>query len=405
MDVCIIGGGAAGLVCGISAALCANKVRILEARDRIGKKILATGNGKCNMTNADMSLSHYHGIKSEADSRQLINDVFNKFSSKDTVRFFEQLGISVIYRNGYAYPRSEQASSVLDALRFKLASLNAEIICDCRVKSIRKENGIFVISSENGEFTADKVVLSCGSKASLPGNAPDGYYLAKSFGHNIINPYPALVPIVCSGSKFKSLSGIRTQGTITVYDGKDEVIASAIGELQLRDYGVSGIPAFMVSADVSSNIGIGKKLYLILDFMPDVSFADLVKLLKQRIKDCPYKTAENYLIGLFNKNLALALLKESSIDLKFSVTDFTDSMIDNLANQIKNFRAEIIGTKGIEDAQICAGGVDVCEIKSNLESKIIDGLYFAGEMIDVHGDCGGYNLQWAFSSGMVCGND
>lgn len=405
MNVCVIGGGASGLISAICAASSGDKVIILELRDRVGKKILATGNGKCNMTNADMSLSHYHGLKSEEDSRALVSDVFNKYSRDDVVDFFEKLGIMVSYNNGYAYPYSQQASSVLDVMRFRLEALFVDIITDCNVTEIKKDKNVFNIYTDKGTFGADKVILACGSRASLPDNIPDGYNLARKMGHSIIGPLPALVPIICKDAVFKSLAGIRTKGKISLYNGDNTEITENFGELQLAQYGVSGIPAFMISYQVSKQIQNGEKLHLILDFMPDISRDDLIIALKKRISDCPYKTAENFLIGILNKNLALAIIKECGIDYKLKVSDFTDDNIIRLSDKIKFFRAEVSNTKQMKDAQVCAGGIDVSEINSNLESKIVKGLYFAGEMIDVHGDCGGYNLQWAFSSGMVCGYD
>ena len=405
MNVCVIGGGASGLVSAVCAAQNGDKVKILELRDRVGKKILATGNGKCNMTNADMSLSHYHGLKSEEASRALVSDVFNKYSKEDVVDFFEKLGILISYNNGYAYPYSQQASSVLDVLRFKLEALSVDVITDCTVDEIKKDKNIFNVYTDKGRFKADKVILSCGSRASLPDNIPDGYNLAVKLGHSIIGPLPALVPITCKDAIFKSLAGIRTKGKITLFDSDNTEIAENFGELQLAQYGVSGIPAFMISYQVSKQLKNGKKLYLILDFMPDISRDDFISILKKRISDCPYKNAENLLIGLLNKNLALALIKDCGIDYRLSVSDFNEEDIVRLADKIKSFRVHVSGTKQMKDAQVCAGGVDVSELNSNLESKFVKGLYFAGEMIDVHGDCGGYNLQWAFSSGMVCGYD
>lgn len=403
MNVCVIGGGAAGLIAAINAASLGNKVRILELRDRVGKKILATGNGKCNMTNADMSLSHYHGLMSEEASRTLVKSVFDMFSPDDTIRFFEELGVPVMFKNGYAYPRSEQAASVLEVLRLKLESLSVDVCCDCKVKSIEKKDSKFIIYTSVNTYSADRVILACGSGASLKENDEAGYHLAKNLGHTIIKPLPSLVPILCENKIFKSLSGIRTKGSIEVYDDNNNFLASDQGELQLTSYGVSGIPAFMVSHVVAKHIENGSKLHLLLDFFPELSKDELLELLKKRVADCSYKMAETFLIGLLNKNLSLAIIKDCGIDYKLNVTMLSNKMLENIVDHIKSFKAEIAGTKSYQDAQICAGGVSVDEIKTNLESKLVSGLYFAGEMIDVHGDCGGYNLQWAFSSGSVCG--
>lgn len=404
MNVCVIGGGAAGMVSAIRAAGAGHNVRILELRDRIGKKILATGNGKCNMSNADQSLSHYHGLEDEDASRRLVESIFEKFSQEDTLAFFEELGIETINRNGYIYPRSEQAASVLDVLRYKLEDLGVTISCDCSVREIIRDNKGFKIMTSQGLVNADRVIMACGSLASLQKASDDGYSLAKSLGHNVINPLPALVPIECKGNAFKSVAGVRTKGSIRIYDNNNKLLSEDTGELQLNSYGVSGIPAFMVSHIVSKYIAEGRKLFVSLDFMPEKSSDELKHMLYDRINRAPYKVAETFLIGLLNKNLALALVKESGIDFKMQVTGLSDINLDSLVSKIKDFRAEIIGTKSYKEAQICAGGVDVRELKDTLESRLVEGLYFAGEMVDVHGDCGGYNLQWAFSSGSVCGN-
>ncbi len=399
-DVLIIGGGASGLVAAISAARCGAKTVILEHMDRVGKKILATGNGKCNYTNSKQGITKYRG-----DDPAFVLPVFEQFGFEETVTFFEDLGISPKIKNGYYYPASEQAASVLDVLRMELSYQKVAIETDCTITSISKKKDGFEVSTNLGCFCAKKILFSTGLKAS-PKSGSDGSaipYIEK-LGHHFADIVPALVQLQGKQPFFKALAGIRAEIQANLYiDGAFSTSES--GELQLTDFGVSGIPIFQLSRFASKALKQKKEVYILLDFQPSLGKKALKQLLSERMHLFgKNKTAEESLIGLFHKKLIPVLLKESQIALHVPAKDVTESQLDVLSNTIKKLRVDVIGTKSFEQAQVCAGGVKTAEIDAKtLESKVVPGVYFAGEVIDIDGTCGGYNLQWAWSSGYVAG--
>lgn len=400
MQVYVIGGGASGMVAAITAARKHHKVTILEQQNHTGHKILATGNGRCNMTNADQSLSHYHGLSNENSSQTLASAVFSRFSYDDTLTFFDELGIVTKNKGGYLYPRSEQASAVADALAMKLQELNVRIICDCAVSEVIQKDRFQIITSK-GNFSADRIILATGSYAGTKGLA--GYELARQLGHHVIEPLPALVQLTSDASLFKPIAGIRTQGKVTLVSSESEVLGSDTGELQLTAYGLSGIPVFQVSYLASRELSQKRKVNALLDFMPDYDEDSLKSLLMNRKRLLADRCMDQFFVGLLNKNLGSFLVSQSGINLTKCAGELTDQEMNCLLVNLKEFKAPVKGTKSYSDAQICTGGIDVEEIDGNLESKKVSGLYFCGEIIDLNGDCGGYNLQWAWSSGAVAG--
>lgn len=399
-DIAIIGGGAAGMVAAISAARAGAKVLILEHMDRIGKKILATGNGKCNYTNEDQAFEHYRG-----DHPEFILPVMEQFGFEETISFFEELGIYPKIKNGYYYPASEQAASVLDVLRMELAYLKVEICLECEIKQVEKVQDFFEIRTNHGVFQPQKVLFSTGLKAS-PKTGSDGSaipYIEK-FGHHFKDIVPALVQLQGKQAFFKALAGIRAEINANLYIN-DTYVTSEKGELQLTDYGISGIPIFQLSRFASKALKRKEKVVVLLDFAPNLNGKELFRLLERRMhllgKD---KTVSEALIGLFNKKLIDVLLKESQIKVDCKASRLSKDDIGRLGRTIKEFRVDVIGTKSFEQAQVCAGGVATEEIDpATMESKLVKGLYFAGEVVDIDGTCGGYNLQWAWSSGYVAG--
>lgn len=399
LDVIIIGGGASGLMAGIMAAENGAGVLILEHMDRIGKKILSTGNGKCNFTNLDQGVKNYRG-----EHPEFVKKIMEKFGLKETLCFFRRLGIYEKSRNGYLYPNSEQASAILEVLRQEAEHQKVKIECDVKVADIAKVKKEFCISTNKGNYSCKKVILATGSKAApVTGSDGSGYELSKKSGHKIISPVPALVQLKGKGTYFKSLAGIRTEAGLTLkIDGT--IVYKEQGELQLTDYGISGIPVFQLSRFATRGLEKRKKTTIVIDFIPTLNRNNLSELLEERIKNCPYKTADGFLIGLFHKKLGTVLLKESGIPLGKIVISLSKEEKKKLVLTIKEFTVEITGSKPFENAQTCAGGIDTKELdERTLESKIMSGLYFAGELIDIDGACGGYNLQWAWSSGAIAG--
>ncbi len=388
------------MVAAISAARAGAKVAIIEHMDRIGKKILATGNGKCNYTNEDQAMEHYRG-----DDPSFILPVMEQFGFEQTVSFFGDLGIYPKVKNGYYYPASEQAASVLDVLRMELAYLKVEIFLSCELKQVHKRQDFFEISTSQAQILAKKVLFSTGLKAS-PKTGSDGSaipYIEK-FGHHFKDIVPALVQLQGKQAFFKALAGIRAEINANLYIN-GTYVTSERGELQLTDYGISGIPVFQLSRFASKALKRGEKVAVLIDFAPDLKGKELFRLLERRMtllgKD---KSAAEALVGFFNKKLIDILLKEVQIAPDRKAALLSKDEIGRLGRKIKEFRVDVTGTKPFEQAQVCAGGVDTSEIDAaTLESKLVKGLYFAGEVVDIDGTCGGYNLQWAWSSGYVAG--
>ncbi len=398
----IIGGGAAGLMAAITAAENGAEVTILEHMPRVGKKILSTGNGKCNMTNMHMTADCYRCGEPDVPMQ-----VIGRFPVAETLRFFRRIGILTTDRNGYVYPASGQAQTVLDALMNKADSLGITTICESKVQSIEKtKKGMFAVKSLSGTHYADFVILAAGSMAAkVTGSDGSGYELAKSLGHKIKKPLPALVQLKCSGDFFKAIAGVRCDAKVGIYTvGKrgerQTLLAEDTGELQLTDYGISGIPVFQVSRFAAEALDHKKQVAAAIDFMPEYTTEALFELLKEQRMYLHDRTAGEFMNGLFNKKLALLFLKAAYLKPDMKVSAISDKKLWELVDVIKDASFEVTGTNSYDKAQICMGGVSLKEVNAEtMESRLVPGLYFAGEILDVDGICGGYNLQWAWSSG------
>lgn len=397
--VMVIGGGASGITAAISAARCGAEVIIIEHMDRIGKKILSTGNGKCNYTNRKQGLSCYRG-----ENPAFVLPVFNQFGFQETISFFKELGIYPKERNGYFYPASEQATAVLDVLRLELKRLHVPIITECSLHSVQKTKQGFLVATNQGDFLVDCCIFACGGKA-FPKSGSDGsaFPYIESLGHSFIDVVPALVQMKAKQSFFKKIAGIRADISIKLYINSRQICEDR-GEVQLTDYGVSGIPTFQVSRYAAKALNQNKKVQAVLDFVPYLKEEELLTELERRFYHKNAKTAEEALIGFFQKKLIPLFLKENQISLQIPSQDVPKHKIKTFAHYLKNVTIDITDTKGFESAQVSAGGVDTAELNGEtLESLFVPGLYFAGEVIDIDGMCGGYNLQWAWSSGYVAG--
>ena len=382
IDVAVIGGGASGIMAAIFAARCRKSVCILEKNPRIGKKILATGNGRCNFTNINAKKEDYNS--------DFVASSLECFSPKKVIAFFEELGmLSREEAEGRVYPLSGQATAVLDVLRLELSRLSVKEMVDFDVQKIEKKGDGFVIISKNNRVEAKKVILSTGGMASpKSGSDGKGYELLKSFGHHTTKLTPSLVQLKCE----KSVGGVRAYGRVTTKSGKSD-----IGEIQFNNYGISGIPVFGLAKYVKK----GESVFL--DLLPDYTEDEVIKILKNK----PKQTMETYLIGILNKALAHFLLKECGITplSKMSDTLKNDEII-KIAKKIKSWRFDVTGTMPWENAQVTAGGIELSEVNpETMESKLIKNLYITGEVLDIDGPCGGYNLQWAWASGMVAGSE
>lgn len=398
-DIITVGAGAAGLAAAISAKRNNRdlKIAILEAQSKAGKKILVTGNGRCNLTNTNVSKEFYHGSFD-------VSKTLNRFSAEKLINFFSTLGLVCdIETNGLVYPHSRQASAVLDVLLMEIKRLKIEIICDCKVELIRKKGEFFNIKTSNGEYTAKKVVMSCGGKAfPTAGGTGLGLDVIKNLGHNIMPLFPALCPIQVKSDFMKSLKGIRAKAEVTLNDG-EKAIKNEIGEVQFTDNALSGICVF----NLTTLLPKVKSPVISVNLAKDYSYIELLNLLSDRKKLFANEPIENYFTGLFHKNIGIALLK--------SVTDkpmteickrLSDKEIKALANLIQNWKFECKQCKDFSKAQVMLGGVNGSEVNNyTFESKIVKNLFICGEALDVCGDCGGFNLHFAFASGIITGEN
>lgn len=402
--ILVIGGGSAGMMAAITAAGEGADVVILEHNDKIGRKILSTGNGRCNFTNVNQEPACYR-----SDNAAFPWKVISRWSVEQVVTWFEELGVCARNKNGGLYPFSEQASAVLDVLRLEVERLGIRVQTGIHVTGVKKEKKGFVVTGKADGKTkfslqGDAVILAAGSKAaSKLGSDGSGYDIAKNLGHHMIPVVPALVQLRCREGFFKALAGVRVQGKVSLYvDGVCK--GEDAGEIQLTDYGISGIPVFQISRFAARGLYEKKQVTAVLDFLPDFDKNQLNEFLAARAAGRPDKTMEMFFAGLFHKKLSQVLMKVSGIPASKRAGDLTRKEMEKLVLAIKEFRTEVTQTNSFEQAQICAGGIDTEEVNDEtMESYQVKGLYFAGEILDVDGICGGYNLQWAWSSGYLAG--
>lgn len=399
-NILIVGGGASGLMSAIFLKDFGLDVAIVEGTDRVGKKILTTGNGRCNISNNNINypFSGYY-----SDTKNFFVEVLNKFSVEDTLNFFSFLGLPIIeLEKGKLYPQSLQASSVVDIFRLALEDRKIPVYNSCKIKSIHKRKN-FILSTDStdfSEFSCEKLILSCGGKsAEKTGSDGSGYKLAKELGHSIIKPLPAIVQLKLNYPSLKALSGIKFDALASILVD-DIVIRSDFGEVLFTDYGISGPPILQLSHIASKSIENDKKVSIVVDLFPNKSKEDIENFIYGHFSMFSHRKVIDSLIGVLNKKLIPIFLKEAKIsDLHKPVYDLTWSEKSNIISLMKKWQFSCIGTNGFNNAQVTSGGINTSEINSStLESRIIDNLYFTGEILDVHGDCGGFNLQWAWSS-------
>lgn len=386
----------------IMAARKGAQVTILEHMDRLGKKILSTGNGRCNLTNLKLSKECYR-----CDQKEFPLMVLRRFGVKETLDFFDEIGVLTKDKNGYVYPNPEQAAAVLDLLRLEVLHQGVTVVLDCQVKQIeRSQSGKgFTVKTSLGDYEGKKVVLAAGSKAAaFTGSDGSGYDLAQKLGHRVILPLPALVQLRCEGKHFKQLAGVRCEAKVSLYSGRERM-AWDQGEVQLTDYGISGIPVFQVSRFASKTLAVKKPVRAVIDFLPSMDMDKAMAFLVQRRKALGHLKCGDFLTGVLHKKLSAVLLKLSGIQAEQEAQSVPGDRWAQLLQRIKAFEAVVTGTNSFEQAQVCCGGVDTREIcPDTLESRLIPGLYVTGELLDVDGICGGYNLQWAWSTGCLAGS-
>lgn len=401
--VAIIGGGAAGLMAAIVAARNGAEVCIYEKLNRVGKKILATGNGRCNYTNINTSINDFHG-----QNHSFIENIINSFNVNCTLDFFEDIGIYPrIEENGKVYPYSLQASSVLDNLRYEASKYKINEVVDCCVKDLRKNKGQFDIITDSGIYNADKVIICTGGRAgSQYGCTGDGYNLAEKLGHKIIPQFPALVQLKLNANYLKKISGVKFDGVVSSFTDTD-LIREEEGEILFTDYGISGPPILQISRETIKHLYNKENVFVSVDMFPNFDKKMLYDLLWERFVKLKSKTIEESFNGLINKKLIPVILNLALNEYKDEkCTKLNKKDVYSIVNILKEWRIEVVGHNEWQQAQTTAGGVSVDDLDTKtLESKKVAGLYFAGEVLDVDGDCGGFNLQWAWSSGYIAGHN
>jgi predicted Rossmann fold flavoprotein len=402
-DLAVVGGGAAGLTAAIAAAdECEKnhrklKIAVLEANPRVGKKLLATGNGRCNLTNMDVSAAHYHG-----DAKAL-SPILNTHSPQDVIEFFESLGLLCKEQDeGRVYPYNAQASAVLDVLRLHLDRFGVETICDFPVNSVIKKQDGFEVRSAERSVIAKSVIFATGGMAypQLGANG-SGFAILKTLGHSTTKLFPALVQLKTEPKRAKPLRGARSMAEATlIADG--EPVKSVEGEVQFTENGLSGICIFELSRLVGE-FGTEKKIEISLDLMPEYTAWQIFSLLKQRAEILKNLPAHELLNGCLNKLVGPEVIKSALPHAAKYARDLKPDELAAVSNTAKRFLFPITGTLSWKDAQITAGGVPLDEVNADMQSKCCPGLYLAGELLNIDGDCGGFNLHWAWSTGLLSG--
>ncbi len=418
-EMIVIGAGAAGLMAAIQAARGNVRVLVLEHMDKPGKKLLLTGNGKCNYTNEalfkwegqqdETVISHYYHGACPA----FVLPAIKQFGITETLQFFEELGVYGIVRRGGYYPAGGQASSIRDVLLMECERLGVDIRCEIGIRAVRKAEKNFVIETKNGDYFAKKCVIATGGKSyKKTGSDGSGFLYLERLGHRIQDLVPALVPLQSELAFFKKVAGIRAEISTQIYID-DELKSCESGELQLTDYGISGICIFQMSYLASNALykaskekGAKEHVRVLIDFFPSMEQEELQRYLLKRFQSVfsENKSCAQALCGMFPDKLAVALLEEAGFAPAQPASLMSESQIRTFTETVKRFCVPIHATRSFEQAQVTAGGVATDEICADtMESKLIPGLYVAGEMLDIDGICGGFNLQWAWSSGAVAG--
>lgn len=403
MNILVIGGGASGMFAAIVAAMNGAKVSLFEHNEVLGKKILQTGNGKCNISNRNLRIDCYN-----SNDIEYLSNFFSRFDAEDTIANFKALGLLIKDKNGYLYPACEQASAVRDILELQLKGYEVDVTTDIVVNSVSKnDRNEFIVDTSNGIYTFDKVILACGSYAGLrktdriPSDI-DGYSLAYHLGHSIIPVKPALTALLCKEDYFKKISGVRCESIISLlYNGS--CIGTEYGELQITETGISGIPVFQLSRHVAANPD--KNFSVMIDLMPGISEEEFITMMQHRILAFQGATIKEFFLGMLNNKLSDLMIALSGLEDDMIVNSSTEDRLIQSTSMIKCWTVNIKGTKNFENSQCCSGGVPLNEIDDSCQSLKCPGLYIIGEMLDVDGKCGGYNLQWAWTTGYIAGKD
>ncbi|MFA9397685.1 MAG: NAD(P)/FAD-dependent oxidoreductase [Clostridiaceae bacterium] len=399
-DVLVVGGGASGILASIILKDNGINSALLESKDRIGKKILITGNGRCNITNKNLSPLFYHG-----ENKDFIDNIINNFSYKDCEDLFNYLGLPfTTLEEGKTYPLSLQASSVIDIFRLAIEDRNIPIYFNSKIKKIKKQDSLFILETTDGVIYKSKRVLFCCGGSSMPSTGSDGscYTLAKSLGHKIIKPLPSIVQLRLDYKNLRALSGVKFDGNVNLLVD-DKIISQKSGEILFTDYGISGPAILNISRDASYYLNKNKSVFITVDLLKNFSKEDFIEFMESHLAIFSHREISQSFLGIINKKIIPIILKDSSItDIHMPCYNLSYEEKLNLFNNLKNWKFKVSGTQPFANSQVTMGGIDTTEVNGKtLESKKVKGAYFAGEMLDVDGDCGGYNLHFAWATGVI----
>ena len=396
-DIAIIGAGPSGIMAAISAAAQGARVVLIEKNEKIGRKILATGNGRCNLTNIHIDVSRYHG----ADSN-FVKAVFEQFDQKQTMAFFESIGVILKEEDrGRIFPRTNQATTVVHALKQRLDELRVTLCTNSCVKKIEKKNNWLISLGNDRNVWAKKLILTTGGKAAYQfGSSGDGLFWSKNFKHTIQPIYAALVPVETTETWPKEIQGIKLETRVRVIKN-NQIISEKTGDLLFTHYGLSG-PAIMgVARDVADNPTFS---HLKVDFLPEINEQNLLQKINNLFEDNGSKSIINNLLGFIPKNLLSQLLQIQNINPNKKSAEVDKRQRINIVETLKSLSLHVSKLRPLKEAQVTRGGITTAEVDNKtLESSLVPDLFFAGEILDIDGDSGGFNLQWAWSSGFVSG--
>lgn len=398
-DLCIIGGGASGMSAAIAAAQRGLKVIILEKNKKLGKKLYATGNGKCNVSNSIMDFNLKYNSSSKHYT-EFLEKCLGITPYEQVKEYLESLGVLTYDVNGYCYPKASQASSVVWAMQDRLKEYSVVTALMQEISGILSKDGSFIIKCKDGQITASQIVLACGGR-SYPslGGSTDGYKFAKSFGHTIVPIRPSLCGLITEYA-LTDIAGVRVSAEASLNDENGTVIAAETGELQINSYGLSGIMIFNLSAKAGAMLDSGRKVYVTVNLIPGIADCDIKKIYVSSLG----RTVTGFLNGLVNDKLASYFINRYRLDRKALLRDIDKGTAAKLISELRAFKLEVTGLNDYDSAQVCAGGVDIEEIyPDTMMSRKVPGLYITGELLDIDGLCGGYNLTFAILSGIRAG--
>lgn len=401
--IIIIGAGASGLTAAINAKTSNNEVLIIEKNNQAGKKILITGNGKCNYLNETFEINNY-----KSNNKEILEKIINKDNKQRIITFFDKLGIMPKIRNGYYYPASNQAITIRESLVKECNINNIEIKYEEEVTDINYINNKYKITTKNNNYECDKLIISTGGMAA-PNTGSDGfgYKILKEFNHTIIKPLPALTPLKCENN-LKELKGVRTDAILNLYEN-NKYIESSRGELQINEKEISGICTFQISGRAIRSINNNNKISVHINFLPSLEInnnEELINYIEKRNEKLEKRTISELLDGLLNYKIVNFLLKTNKINKDSKWNELKTIEKSNLVNSLINYEIKIINENSFDKAQVTSGGIPLNEININtMESLKQKNLYIIGELLDVDGDCGGYNLGFAWLSGIIAGNE